>query len=88
MQNTEEGLLQVDDLVQTYKHSCSWFIGPFYHLVRVFHPDFVKPLLMAPGRVTGGSCIRATLKTLQSAYCSFLVLFIPPFLFSIQLVLQ
>ena len=52
MQSTEEGLLQVDELVQTYKHSCSWFIGPFYHLVRLFHPDYVKPLLMAPGRVT------------------------------------
>ena len=52
MQSTEEGLLQADELVQTYKHSCSWFIGPFYHLVRVFHPDYVKPLLMAPGRAT------------------------------------
>ncbi|KAK2856948.1 hypothetical protein Q5P01_005683 [Channa striata] len=52
MQNTEEGLQQVDELVQTYKHSCSWFIGPFYHLVRVFHPDFVKPLLMAPASIT------------------------------------
>ncbi|KAL3999588.1 MFS transporter (facilitated glucose transporter) [Sarotherodon galilaeus] len=47
MQSTEEGLQRVDDLVQTYKHSCCWFIGPFYHLVRLFHPDYVKPLLMA-----------------------------------------
>ncbi|KAM6892996.1 cytochrome P450 4F3 [Lycodopsis pacificus] len=52
MQSTEEGLLQVDDLVRTYKHSCSWFIGPFYHFVRLFHPDYVKPLLMAPASVT------------------------------------
>uniref|UniRef100_UPI0037E94A42 cytochrome P450 4F3 n=1 Tax=Semicossyphus pulcher TaxID=241346 RepID=UPI0037E94A42 len=52
MQSTEEGLLQVDELVQTYKHSCSWFLGPFYHLVRVFHPDYVKPLLMAPASIT------------------------------------
>ncbi|XP_034030491.1 cytochrome P450 4F3-like [Thalassophryne amazonica] len=52
MQNSEEGLHQSDDLVQTYKHSCSWFLGPIYHLVRVFHPDFVKPLLMAPASVT------------------------------------
>ncbi|KAM9766397.1 cytochrome P450 4F3 [Menidia menidia] len=52
MQSTEEGLLQVDDLVQTYKHSCSWFLGPFYHLVRVFHPDYVKPLLMASANIT------------------------------------
>uniref|UniRef100_A0A673C9G4 aromatase n=1 Tax=Sphaeramia orbicularis TaxID=375764 RepID=A0A673C9G4_9TELE len=48
MQSTEEGLQQVDELVKTYKHSCSWFFGPFYHLVRIFHPDYVKPLLMAP----------------------------------------
>ncbi|KAG7236544.1 hypothetical protein INR49_000807 [Caranx melampygus] len=52
MKSSEEGLLQVDDLVQTFKHSCSWFLGPFYHLVRVFHPDYVKPLLMAPASIT------------------------------------
>ncbi|KAI4831804.1 hypothetical protein KUCAC02_001326 [Chaenocephalus aceratus] len=52
MQSTEEGLLQVDDLVQMYTHSCSWFIGPFYHLVRLFHPDYIKPLLMAPASIT------------------------------------
>ncbi|XP_061841246.1 cytochrome P450 4F3 isoform X2 [Nerophis lumbriciformis] len=51
-QSTEEGLLQVDDLVHAYKHSCSWFLGPFYHLVRLFRPDFVKPLLMAPASIT------------------------------------
>ncbi|KAG8004552.1 Leukotriene-B(4) omega-hydroxylase 2 [Nibea albiflora] len=52
MQSTEEGLLEVDELVQTYKHSCSWFLGPFYHFVRLFHPDYVKPLLMAPASIT------------------------------------
>ncbi|XP_030265149.1 cytochrome P450 4F3 [Sparus aurata] len=52
MRSTEEGLLDVDELVQTYKHSCSWFLGPFYHLVRLFHPDYVKPLLMAPASIT------------------------------------
>nr|XP_040043184.1 cytochrome P450 4F3 [Gasterosteus aculeatus aculeatus] len=52
MQSSEEGLLQVDDLVHKYKHSCSWFLGPFYHLVRLFHPDYVKPLLMAPASIT------------------------------------
>lgn len=49
MQSSEEGLQQADELVRSYLHSCSWFIGPFYHLVRLFHPDYVKPLLMAPG---------------------------------------
>ncbi|XP_070711569.1 cytochrome P450 4F3 isoform X1 [Pempheris klunzingeri] len=52
MQSTEEGLQQVDDLVQMYNHSCCWFLGPFYHLVRLFHPDYVKPLLMAPASIT------------------------------------
>ncbi|KAM4601832.1 cytochrome P450 4F3 [Polymixia lowei] len=52
MQNTEEGLVAVDDLVQSYTHSCCWFLGPFYHLVRVFHPDYTKPLLMAPASIT------------------------------------
>ncbi|XP_036947639.1 cytochrome P450 4F3 isoform X1 [Acanthopagrus latus] len=52
MRSTEEGLLDVDELVQTYKHSCSWFLGPFYHMVRLFHPDYVKPLLMAPASIT------------------------------------
>lgn len=52
MQSTEEGLLQVDELVRTYTHSCSWFLGPFYHLVRLFHPDHVRPLLMAPASIT------------------------------------
>lgn len=49
MQSTEEGLLQADELVQRFTFCCSWFIGPFYHLLRVFHPDYVKPLLMASG---------------------------------------
>ncbi|XP_075871517.1 cytochrome P450 4F3 [Nelusetta ayraudi] len=52
MQSSEEGLQQADELVRTYLHSCSWFIGPFYHLVRLFHPDYVKPLLMAPASIT------------------------------------
>ncbi|XP_049425828.1 cytochrome P450 4F3 [Epinephelus fuscoguttatus] len=52
MQCTEEGLLHVDDLVQIYTHCCSWFIGPFYHLVRLFHPDYIKPLLTAPASIT------------------------------------
>lgn len=49
MQSTEEGLLQAEELVQMFTYCCSWFIGPFYHLLRVFHPDYVKPLLMASG---------------------------------------
>uniref|UniRef100_H3DID8 aromatase n=1 Tax=Tetraodon nigroviridis TaxID=99883 RepID=H3DID8_TETNG len=52
MQSTEEGLLQVEELVQMFTYCCSWFIGPFYHLLRVFHPDYVKPLLTASASIT------------------------------------
>lgn len=48
----EEGFQLMDDMVKTYKHSCSWVLGPFYHLVRLFHPDYIKPLLMAPASMT------------------------------------
>ncbi|KAG9334127.1 hypothetical protein JZ751_009097 [Albula glossodonta] len=49
MRNTEEGLQSVDQLVRKYRHSCTWFLGPFYTLVRLFHPNYVKPILMASG---------------------------------------
>ncbi|CAL8289391.1 unnamed protein product [Lota lota] len=52
MRDSEEGLLEVDSLVRTYGHSCSWFLGPFYHLIRVFHPDFTRPLLTASASIT------------------------------------
>ncbi|XP_036387492.1 cytochrome P450 4F3 [Megalops cyprinoides] len=51
MRNTEEGLQAVDELVKTYQHSCVWFLGPFYTLVRLFHPNFIKPLLMASASI-------------------------------------
>uniref|UniRef100_A0A3Q4HAC9 Leukotriene-B(4) omega-hydroxylase 2-like n=2 Tax=Neolamprologus brichardi TaxID=32507 RepID=A0A3Q4HAC9_NEOBR len=52
IQGREEGFQLLDDLVQTYKHSCYWVLGPFYHLVRLFHPDYIKPLFMAPASMT------------------------------------
>ncbi|KAM6951600.1 cytochrome P450 4F3 [Aplochiton taeniatus] len=52
MRSTEEGLRDVDELVRRYHHSCSWFLGPFYALVRLFHPDYIKPLLLAPASIT------------------------------------
>ncbi|MGH0171919.1 UNVERIFIED_CONTAM: hypothetical protein FKN15_062139 [Acipenser sinensis] len=51
MKNTEEGLQAVDELVRTHVHSCSWWLGPFYPLLRFFHPDYIKPLLMAPASI-------------------------------------
>ncbi|KAL4648589.1 leukotriene-B(4) omega-hydroxylase 2-like [Arapaima gigas] len=52
MRNTEEGLQSVDELVKMYKHSCAWFLGPFYTLIRLFHPDYIKPILLAPASNT------------------------------------
>ncbi|XP_064179612.1 cytochrome P450 4F3 isoform X1 [Anguilla rostrata] len=52
IRNSEEGLQSVDELVRTYRHSCAWFLGPFYTLVRLFHPDFTKPILTASASIT------------------------------------
>ncbi|XP_076154756.1 cytochrome P450 4F3-like [Alosa pseudoharengus] len=52
MKSSEEGLREVDELVRTYQHSCAWFLGPFYNLVRIFHPDYIKPLLLASASIT------------------------------------
>ncbi|NP_001316208.1 docosahexaenoic acid omega-hydroxylase CYP4F3-like [Ictalurus punctatus] len=52
IRSDEVGLQEVDELIRTYHHSCAWFLGPFYNLVRFFHPDFVKPLLLASASIT------------------------------------
>ncbi|KAJ8363097.1 hypothetical protein SKAU_G00119280 [Synaphobranchus kaupii] len=52
MRSTDEGLQAADQLVRTYRHSCTWFLGPFYTLVRLFHPDYTKPILMASASIT------------------------------------
>ncbi|XP_043087178.1 cytochrome P450 4F3 [Puntigrus tetrazona] len=52
MGHNEEGLQAVDDLVRRYGHSCAWYLGPFYDMVRLFHPDYVKSLLTASANIT------------------------------------
>ncbi|XP_006631719.2 cytochrome P450 4F3 [Lepisosteus oculatus] len=52
MKNTEEGLKAVDELVKTYEHSCSWWFGPFYSIIRIFHPDYIKPVLFASASIS------------------------------------
>ncbi|ROI83826.1 Leukotriene-B(4) omega-hydroxylase 2 [Anabarilius grahami] len=49
MGHNEAGLQAVDDLVRRYVHSCAWYLGPFYNMVRLFHPDYIKSLLSASG---------------------------------------
>ncbi|XP_030630746.1 cytochrome P450 4F3 [Chanos chanos] len=52
MQSDEEGLKSVDELIRTYRHSCAWYLGPLYNLVRLFHPDYIKSLLLASASIT------------------------------------
>ncbi|XP_028678749.1 cytochrome P450 4F3 [Erpetoichthys calabaricus] len=52
MKNNEEGFQKVDELVGRYVHVCSWWFGPFQALVRLFHPDFIKPALLAPASIS------------------------------------
>lgn len=54
IRSDEVGLQEVDELIRTYRHSCAWFLGPFYNLVRFFHPDYIKPLLLASGKCFTG----------------------------------
>uniref|UniRef100_A0AAR2IXV3 Cytochrome P450, family 4, subfamily F, polypeptide 3 n=1 Tax=Pygocentrus nattereri TaxID=42514 RepID=A0AAR2IXV3_PYGNA len=46
----EVGMQEVDELIRTYRHCCAWFLGPFYNIIRLFHPDYLKPLLLASGQ--------------------------------------
>lgn len=52
MGHNEEGLQAVDELIKRYVHSCAWYLGPFYTMVRLFHPDYVKSLLTASASIT------------------------------------
>ncbi|EMP41501.1 Cytochrome P450 4F22 [Chelonia mydas] len=45
-QNTEEGMQCVDELVGRYSHSCLWWFGPWFPILRLFHPEAVKPVLL------------------------------------------
>ncbi|XP_074927242.1 ultra-long-chain fatty acid omega-hydroxylase isoform X3 [Chelonoidis abingdonii] len=44
--NTEEGMQFVDELVGRYGHSCLWWFGPWLPILRLFHPEAVKPVLL------------------------------------------
>ncbi|KAL7869678.1 hypothetical protein AOLI_G00136660 [Acnodon oligacanthus] len=48
----EVGMQDVDELIRTYRHCCAWFLGPFYNIIRLFHPDYLKPLLLASASIT------------------------------------
>ncbi|KAM4887971.1 cytochrome P450 4F3-like [Thomomys bottae] len=52
VQSSEEGLLYIQDLVRSYETACLGWVGPWQPVVRLFHPDFIKPVLLAPAAVT------------------------------------
>uniref|UniRef100_A0A8B9TJ40 Cytochrome P450 family 4 subfamily F member 8 n=1 Tax=Anas platyrhynchos TaxID=8839 RepID=A0A8B9TJ40_ANAPL len=45
--NTEEGLQDVDQLVARYRRGCLWWVSPWLPVLRLFHPDTLRPVLMA-----------------------------------------
>ncbi|XP_040983318.1 cytochrome P450 4F22 isoform X2 [Aquila chrysaetos chrysaetos] len=45
--STEEGLQHVDELVARYRHGCLWWISPWTPILRLFHPDTLRPILLA-----------------------------------------
>ncbi|XP_019326137.1 PREDICTED: leukotriene-B(4) omega-hydroxylase 2 [Aptenodytes forsteri] len=45
--STEEGLRQVDELVARYRRGCLWWLSPWTPILRLFHPDTLRPLLLA-----------------------------------------
>ncbi|XP_019358144.1 PREDICTED: cytochrome P450 4F22-like [Gavialis gangeticus] len=47
VQSTEEGLQSFEELVRHYSHSCLWWLGPWRPIVRLFHPEAIKPVLQA-----------------------------------------
>ncbi|XP_028749361.1 cytochrome P450 4F3 isoform X1 [Peromyscus leucopus] len=51
IQSSEEGLLYVQSLVRTFRDVCCWWVGPWQPVIRIFHPAFIKPVLLAPASV-------------------------------------
>lgn len=45
----------VDELVGRYSHSCLWWFGPWFPILRLFHPEAVKPVLLESGSEGGPS---------------------------------
>ncbi|XP_064136966.1 cytochrome P450 4F3-like isoform X1 [Loxodonta africana] len=51
IQSSEEGLQYTQDLASTFGDVCCWWVGPLYPVVRIFHPTFIKPVLLAPAAI-------------------------------------
>ncbi|KAM6233202.1 ultra-long-chain fatty acid omega-hydroxylase-like [Porphyrio hochstetteri] len=46
--STEEGMQQVDELVARCHRGCLWWLLPWVPVLRLFHPDTLRPVLCAP----------------------------------------
>ncbi|XP_028643566.1 leukotriene-B(4) omega-hydroxylase 2 [Grammomys surdaster] len=51
IQSSEEGLLYIQSLVRTFRDVCCWWVGPWHPVIRIFHPAFIKPVILAPASV-------------------------------------
>lgn len=68
IRSSEEGLLYTQGLASTYVDVCCWWVGPWHAIVRIFHPTFIKPVLLAPGRhPSGHSLLTAEVSVLPPA---------------------
>ncbi|XP_007489775.1 cytochrome P450 4F3-like isoform X2 [Monodelphis domestica] len=45
--SSEEGLLYNQKLVCTFRDVCCLWIGPWCPVIRIFHPSYIKPVLLA-----------------------------------------
>ncbi|XP_038950209.1 cytochrome P450 4F3 isoform X5 [Rattus norvegicus] len=51
IQSSEEGLLYIQSLSRTFRDVCCWWVGPWHPVIRIFHPAFIKPVILAPASV-------------------------------------
>uniref|UniRef100_A0A8C8SKV6 Cytochrome P450 family 4 subfamily F member 8 n=1 Tax=Pelusios castaneus TaxID=367368 RepID=A0A8C8SKV6_9SAUR len=51
VQNTEDGLQHIDELVGRYSHLCLWWLAPWCPVLRLFHPEAIKPVLLQSAAV-------------------------------------
>ncbi|XP_023594536.1 docosahexaenoic acid omega-hydroxylase CYP4F3-like isoform X1 [Trichechus manatus latirostris] len=51
IRSSEEGLQYTQGLASTFGDVCCWWVGPLHAVVRIFHPTFIKPVLLAPAAI-------------------------------------
>ncbi|KAM6218089.1 cytochrome P450 4F3-like isoform 4-T4 [Rhynchocyon petersi] len=51
IQGSEEGLLYTQSLASTFGDTCLWWVGPCHAIVRIFHPTFIKSVLLVPAAI-------------------------------------